>query len=71
MTNRATFNRNYTEYSPESTPVWLINGRGSTTSLLNTQDFTAGADLIQGEVVYVSGAYVLPATAASGVTYEE
>ena len=68
MTNRAIFNRKYTEFQPGDTPVFLVNGGGVTssspTSLVN---FTAGADLIQGEVVYVSGVYAVPATAVSGV----
>ena len=68
MTNRAIFNRKYTEFQPGDTPVFLVNGGGVTssspTSLVN---FTAGADLIQGEVVYVSGVYAVPASAVSGV----
>jgi len=68
VTNRAIFNRKYTEFQPGDTPVFLVNGGGVTssspTSLVN---FTAGADLIQGEVVYVSGVYAVPATAVSGV----
>tara|TARA_A100001201_G_scaffold141461_2_gene136981 strand:- start:5389 stop:5895 length:507 start_codon:yes stop_codon:yes gene_type:complete len=68
VTNRAIFNRKYTEFQPGDTPVFLVNGGGVTssspTSLVN---FTAGADLIQGEVVYVSGVYAVPAIAVSGV----
>ena len=66
MTDRAIFNRRYTSYTPGSTPVWLVNGAGVTTSPATTLTFTAGDTLIQGEVVYVSGTYVLPATAATG-----
>lgn len=67
MTTRAIFNRKYESYTPGTTEVWLINGAGVTTSVSSTQTFTAGAPVIQGDVVYVSGTYVLPASAASGV----
>lgn len=67
MTTRAIFNRKYESYTPGSTEVWLVNGAGVTTSFAQTQTLTAGATLIQGDVVYVSGTYALPATAASGV----
>ena len=67
MTTRGIFNRQYTDFTPAGQQVWLVNGAGVTTSPATTQDFTAGANLIQGEVVYVSGTYVLPASAASGV----
>lgn len=46
--------------------MWLVNGAGSTTSPATTLTFTAGDTLSQGEVVYVSGVYVLPASTASG-----
>jgi hypothetical protein len=65
--DRAIFNRRYTDFTPGTTQVWLANGAGVTTGLSSTQNFTAGANLAQGTVVYVSGTYVLPATAASGV----
>lgn len=71
MTERAIFNRRYTDFTPGGTQVWLVNGAGVTTSAASTQDFTAGADLIQGQVVYVSGTYVLPASAASGVAPDQ
>lgn len=67
MTTRAIFNRQYTDYTPGGQQVWLVNGAGVTTTPSRTQSFTAGATLIQGAVVYVSGTYVLPASAASGV----
>jgi hypothetical protein len=70
MTTRGIFNRQYTDYTPAGQQVWLVNGAGVTTVPSTTQDFTAGATLIQGEVVYVSGTYVLPASAASGVASE-
>lgn len=71
MTERSIFNRRYTDYTPISTQVWLINGDGVTTTVSSTQAFTAGANLIQGQVVYVSGVYALPASAASGVAPEQ
>lgn len=71
MTTRAIFNRQYTDFTPAGQQVWLINGAGVTTSAVKTQNFTAGATLIQGQVVYVSGTYVLPASAASGVAAEQ
>jgi hypothetical protein len=67
VTDRAIFNRRYTSYTPGTTQVWLVNGAGVTTSPATTLTFSAGDNLIQGEVVYVSGTYVLPASAASGV----
>lgn len=67
MTTRAIFNRKYESYTPGSTEVWLVNGAGVTTTPVSTQTLTAGATLIQGDAVYVSGIYALPATAASGV----
>lgn len=66
MTDRAIFNRKYTDFAPGNTQVWLVNGAGVTTSFPKTQTFTAGINLIQGQVVYLSGAYALPATAISG-----
>jgi len=70
MTTRALFNRQYTDYTPGGQQVWLVNGAGVTTSLSTTENFTAAVSLIQGEAVYVSGTYVVPATAASGVAPE-
>jgi hypothetical protein len=71
VTDRAIFNRKYTDFTPGGTQVWLVNGAGVTTSAASTQNFTAGANLIQGQVVYVSGTYVLPASAASGVSSDQ
>jgi hypothetical protein len=70
MTDRSIFNRKYTSYTPSTTQVWLVNGAGVATSSASTLSFTAGDNLIQGEVVYVSGTYVLPASAASGTAPE-
>lgn len=68
MTDRAIFNRKYTDYIPDGQRVWLVNGAGVTTTPITTQTFTAGTNLIQGDAVYISGVYVLPASAASGVS---
>ena len=56
MADRSIFNRKYTSFTPAGAEVWLINGAGVTTSLPSTQNFTAGSNLIQGQVVYVSEA---------------
>jgi hypothetical protein len=71
LTTRAIFNRQYTEYTPGGQQVWLVNGAGVTTTPSSTRSFTAGATLIQGDVVFVSGTYVLLANAASGVASEQ
>lgn len=68
MTDRAAFGRRYSSYQPAGTQVWLLNGTAVTTQPATTETFTAGADLVQGNVVYVSGTYALPAIAASGVS---
>lgn len=67
MADRAIFNRKYTSFSPGGTEVWLVNGDGVTTTASSTQSFTAGANLIQGAVVYVSGTQVFEASAVSGI----
>ena len=69
MTNRAIFNRNYTEFTAGTTPVWLVNG-GSASSATGpiTASFLAGETLVQGECVYVSGQYCYPANAASSAS---
>jgi len=67
MPDRAIFNRKYTSFTPAGTQVWLVNGVGVTTTFPTTQTFTAGQNLIQGQVVYVSGTSVFSATALSGV----
>ena len=71
MTERTLFNRRYTSYTPNGTEVWLLNGAGVTTTSISTQSFTASEDLIQGEVVFVSGVWAVPATAASGASNPE
>jgi hypothetical protein len=69
MADRAIFNRKYTSFTPAGTQVWLVNGAGVTTTFPTTQTFTAGQNLIQGQVVYVSGTSVFSATAISGVPF--
>jgi hypothetical protein len=61
------------ELSVEIQPIVELFGPGNTGAIPapTTQSFTAGTDLIQGEVVYVSGIYVLPAIAASGTPLEQ
>ena len=71
MTERALFNRRYTSYTPNGTEVWLLNGSSVTTSLSSTKGFVAGVDLVQGQVVFVSGVYAVPAVAASGASLPE
>ena len=71
MTERALFNRRYTSYTPNGTEVWLLNGAGVQTSSSSTTSFIAGVDLNQGEVVFVSGVYAVPAAAGSGVSQPE
>lgn len=67
MTTRAIFNRQYTDYTPGNQQVWLVNGAGVTTTPISTQTYTAGESLSQGDTVYLSGAFVFAANAASGV----
>lgn len=71
MTERALFNRRYTSYVPNGTEVWLLNGGGVTTTPTTTQNLIASEDLIQGEIVFVSGVWAVPATAASGASNPE
>lgn len=68
MTERAIFNRKYTSFNSGGTEVWLVNGAGVTTDPTSTVSVTAGEALIQGDFVRISGAYVVKATALSGLT---
>jgi hypothetical protein len=68
MTERAIFGRRYSSYQPAGTEVYLLNGTAVSVTAAGTQSFVAGVNLIQGTVVFVSGIYALPASAASGVT---
>lgn len=68
MTNRSIFNRRYTSYSPAGVEVYLLNGAGISSQLNPTFDFELGEDLDSGSVVYVSGAVIYAASAASGVS---
>jgi hypothetical protein len=67
MTERAIFGRRYSSFQPANTEVYLLNGAGVSLTTPTTQSFIAGASLIQGEAVYVSGVFALPASSASGV----
>jgi hypothetical protein len=67
MTERAIFNRKYTSFNSGGTQVWLVNGAGVTTESTSTISVTAGEALIQGDFVRISGAYVVKATALSGL----
>lgn len=72
MADRALFNRRYTSFSSGGTNVWLVNGAGvSAASPVTTVSLTASEDLIQGEVVFVSGTWAVPATAFSGASNAE
>lgn len=71
MTDRALFNRRYTSYVPNGTEVWLLNGAGVTTTPVTTQNLVASENLVQGAIVFVSGTWAVPATAASGASNPE
>lgn len=70
MTERAIFNRKYTSFNSGGTEVWLVNGAGVTTEPTSVISVTAGEALIQGDFVRVSGAYVVKASALSGLAPE-
>jgi hypothetical protein len=61
------------ELSLEIQPIVELFGPGNTGPIPapSQQAFTAGVDLVQGEIVFVSGVYVVPATAISGASLEE
>lgn len=61
------------ELSVEIQPIVELYSAGNTGAIPapTTQSFTAGTNLIQGQVVYVSGIYALPASAASGMVPEQ
>jgi|DEB0MinimDraft_3_1074331.scaffolds.fasta_scaffold08602_2 hypothetical protein len=72
MTDRALFNRQYTSFDSGGTSVWLVNGAGvSSATPARTTSLTASEDLIQGEAVFVSGVWAVPATAFSGASNAE
>jgi len=71
MAERSIFNRRYTSFTPNGTQVWLVNGAGVQTTVSDSSEFIAGVDLNQGAVVFVSGTYVVPASAALGVSQAE
>ena len=67
MANRNIFARSYQSFSSGGAEVWVLDGEGVSLSLPESQTYTAGETLIQGDFVYVSGAQVFKATAISGV----
>lgn len=67
MASKSIFNRNYTSYQADGTTVYLANGRGVVTNPAPEVTLTAGANLIAGECLYASGAFVVPTTALSGL----
>jgi hypothetical protein len=68
VTDRNIFNRSYTSFDSSGSEVWLVNGGGITSNYTAPYVLFAGENLIQGDVVYASGAGVaVKATALSGV----
>lgn len=68
MTDRNIFNRSYTSFDSSGSEVWLVNGGGITSNYTSPYVLFAGEDLIQGDVVYASGAGVaVKAAALSGI----
>ena len=69
MTDRTIFNRTYTEYTPQGTTVYLVNGglKATASGFNPTIDIIAGENMDKGTPIYVSGTKCFPAHAASGV----
>jgi len=67
MSDRYIFNRNYTSYQSDGTIVYLANGQGVVTNPAPEATLTAGSSLLAGSCVAVSGSFVVPAIALSGV----
>ena len=67
MANRNVFARSFQSVNSGGTDVWVLDGEGVSLSLPESQSYTAGETLIQGDFVYVSGASVFKASALSGV----
>ena len=61
MTDRTIFNRTYTQFTPQGTSVYLVNGglKATASGFNPTIDIIAGENLQQGQALYVSGV-VLP-----------
>ena len=67
MANRNIFARSFQSVNSGGTDVWVLDGQGVSLSLPESQSYTAGETLIQGDFVYVSGTSVFKASALSGV----
>lgn len=67
MANRNVFARSFQSVNSGGTDVWVLDGEGVSLSLPESQSYTAGETLIQGDFVYVSGISVFKASALSGV----
>jgi hypothetical protein len=67
MATRSIFNRRYSSFQSDGTTVFLANGQGNATSASPSTSLLAGSNFAAGTPLYVSGAYVVPAIAASGV----
>lgn len=67
MANRNVFARSFQSYNSGGGEVWLLDGEGVSLSLPESQTYTAGETLIQGDFVYVSGTSVFKTSALSGV----
>ena len=67
MANRNVFARSFQSVNSGGTDVWVLDGEGVSLSLPESQSYTAGETLIQGDFVYVSGTSVFKASALSGV----
>jgi hypothetical protein len=67
VANRNVFARSFQSVNSGGTDVWVLDGEGVSLSLPESQSYTAGETLIQGDFVYVSGISVFKASALSGV----
>lgn len=67
MANRNIFARSFQSVNSGGTDVWVLDGQGVSLSLPESQSYTAGETLIQGDFVYVSGTSVFKASALSGI----
>ena len=57
MTDRTIFNRTHTQFAPQGTSVYLVNGglKATASGFNPTIDIIAGENLEQGQALYVSG----------------
>ena len=75
--NRSAFSRKYTSFTKGGTQVWLVNGAGlniyeptGSGSPIGEFPVASGDVYPAGSVVYVSGQFATPASAASGLGFE-